>query len=301
MSEDAPTTPPNAASHPETEGQDGGSASVPAALDGGSAPHPLADAPLDEPKSPAAVLQPPPPSSSATYRPNFVFLGVVAVVTLALDLGTKVWAKGRLEDAKAFTDRHIEVVSNHLAFTFARNRGGAWGLFQDEPESVRRPLFLAISALAIGFIVSLYRKLTPRQWALRWGLPLVLGGALGNLVNRIQYNYVVDFIDYRAEWMRKFNALVSGRDASQVSDHWPTFNVADVAIVAGVVLMAVDMFTPTPKGVALVKTSGDASRAAEVPVELGDTPKPPPRAIDAPSPSLPAPDDAPKPQAPAET
>jgi signal peptidase II len=288
MSEDAPTTPPDAASHPVTEPETG----------------PAPDAP-DEPKlAPVSTGNPtgspphPPPPSSVTYRPNFAFLGVVALVSLALDLGSKAWAKGRLEDAKSFTDRHIEVVSNHLAFTFARNRGGAWGLFQDEPESVRRPLFLAISALAIGFIVSLYRKLTPRQWALRWGLPLVLGGALGNLVNRIQYNYVVDFIDYRADWMRKFNALISGRDASQVSDHWPTFNVADVAIVAGVVLMAVDMFTPTPKDVALVKTSGDPSLAAAVPV-ASPAPASVPASEDAGGDPHPA--EAPKPQAPVET
>ena len=61
----------------------------------------------------------------------------------------------------------------------AKNRGGAWGLLQDTPEYVRRPFFLLVSALAITFIVSLYRRLAPNQSALRWGLPLVLGGALG--------------------------------------------------------------------------------------------------------------------------
>lgn len=190
-----------------------------------------------EPAPPAvdAPAVAPPPA----YRPNYAFLGVVAVISLALDLGSKWWAKARLEDA--FRPHHIEVIKDHLAFTFARNRGGAFGLLQDQPEAIRRPFFLGISVLAIAFIVSLYRKLTPQQWALKWGLPLVLGGALGNLVNRIQYNYVVDFIDFRAGAVRWFNSLLHGRDAG---DHWPTFNVADIAIVAGVILMAVDMFTP---------------------------------------------------------
>jgi signal peptidase II len=63
------------------------------------------------------------------------------------------------------------------------------------------------------------------------GLALVLGGALGNLVDRIRYGHVVDFIAVRVT----------------SSFTWPTFNIADVAIVVGVALMAVDMFTPRPK------------------------------------------------------
>jgi signal peptidase II len=243
MSEDAPTTAPT---------EPAGDATPP----GESVPSPdatktAAPAPTTPATSPYRVA---PGSGLAelSYRPNYVFLAVVSIISLVLDLGTKHWAKVRLDEAKSVADRHIDVFANHLAFTFAKNRGGAWGLFQDQPESIRRPFFLAISFLAIAFIVSLYRKLTPRQWALKWGLPLVLGGALGNLVNRIQYNYVVDFIDYRADWVRSLNGLLarlSSPDgvALHASDHWPTFNVADVAIVAGVILMAVDMFTPTPK------------------------------------------------------
>jgi signal peptidase II len=161
------------------------------------------------------------------------------------------WAKARLDTATEWSERHIDVIKGYWAFRFARNRGGAWGLLGDQPESIRRPFFLAISILAIFFIVSLYRKLTQPQLALRWGLPLVLGGALGNLVNRIQYNYVVDFIDL-----------------SYQGHHWPTFNVADIAIVAGVVLMAIDMFTPrreTTKIVASAKASAEAD--ARSPIE----------------------------------
>ena len=191
---------------------------------------------------PAPVVAPPP-------RPNYVFLGVVSLISLALDLGSKVWAKGHLEDAKSFADRHIEVIPRFLSLTFAKNKGGAWGLLQDESEAVRRPFFFSISLLAVIFIVSLYRRLTPDQTALKWGLPLVLGGALGNLVNRIQYNYVVDFIDVYAKWGGE-------------THHWPTFNVADVAIVAGVGLMAIDMFTSRkPKTIAPAASAEEAPRA----------------------------------------
>ncbi|AUX32789.1 MULTISPECIES: signal peptidase II [Sorangium] len=172
-----------------------------------------------------------------TYRPSYVFLLVVSAVTLAADLGTKWWAKDRLEP-RALADlaeaprplalRKIEVIKDHLNLIFAKNHGGAWGILGDESEAIRRPFFLLVSLAAIVFIVSLYRKLHPSQIALRWGLPLVLGGALGNLVDRIRYGYVIDFIQVR------FTPTFV----------WPTFNVADIAIVVGVGLMAIDMFSP---------------------------------------------------------
>lgn len=166
-------------------------------------------------------LEPIPP------RPSLLFLLVVSVVSLAADLGTKWWAKSTLDDPTVFGGRKIDVIQGKLAFIFARNRGGAWGLLQDESENVRRPFFLLISLAAITFIVLLYRRVTPSQTALKWGLPLVLGGALGNLIDRIRYGFVVDFIDVRVTQTFR----------------WPTFNIADIAIVVGVGLMAIDMFT----------------------------------------------------------
>jgi signal peptidase II len=75
-----------------------------------------------------------------------------------------------------------------------------------------------------------YRKLDRRQWAMRWGLPMALGGAIGNLADRVRHGWVVDFIDFY--WKGGANEM-----------HWPTFNVADIAIVAGVGLMALDLFS----------------------------------------------------------
>jgi signal peptidase II len=168
-------------------------------------------------------------------HPSYLFLAIVSIVTLAADVGTKLWAEKRLEIYPPVTP----VWANHLTFTLARNHGGAWGLLQGANETVRRPFFLLVSVAAITFIVTLYRKLQPRQRALKWGLPLVLGGALGNVFDRIRYGWVIDFIDYKAEWVRKMNAILHGTP----TDHWPTFNVADVAICVGVALMAIDMFT----------------------------------------------------------
>jgi signal peptidase II len=159
-------------------------------------------------------------------RPSYVFLILVAALTLASDVATKAWAAQRLDGYPGV----VEVWKNHLTLVLARNRGGAWGLLQTTSENVRRPFFLLVSVAAIAFIMTLYRRLLPRQRALRWGLPLVLGGALGNVLDRIRFGQVIDFID--AHLMYK-----------GVDRHWPTFNVADIAICVGVGLMAIDMFT----------------------------------------------------------
>lgn len=181
----------------------------------------------------------PPSKPGPAWHPSYAFLAVVSLVSLAADFGTKWWARTRLDAGVLWDERRIDVIKDHLAFTFARNKGGAWGLLQDENDAIRKPFFLLISIAAIAFIFSLYRKLAPTQLALKWGLPLVLGGALGNLVDRVRYGHVVDFIDVRASWIKAINSLFT----AGASDHWPTFNLADVAICVGVGLMAVDMFT----------------------------------------------------------
>ncbi len=159
-------------------------------------------------------------------QPSYVFLALVSISTLVADVVTKAWAERHLEGYPGVR----EVWKDHLTLVLAKNRGGAWGLLQSTSESVRRPFFLLVSLAAIVFIMSLYRRIQPRQRALRWGLPLVLGGALGNVLDRIRYGQVIDFIDA--------HVLYKGLER-----HWPTFNVADIAICVGVGLMAIDMFT----------------------------------------------------------
>lgn len=177
------------------------------------------------------------PAGATAARPDYRFLAVTSGIFLAADLLTKWWAQTTLEAR----DEAIVVIPRLLRFELAFNRGGAWSLLADQPDSLRLPFFFAVSAAATVFILSLYRKLEPHQKALKWALPLVLGGALGNLVDRIRYQHVIDFID--------------------PYHYWPTFNVADIWIVAGVILMAIDMFTPRPKASAPAAPPKDAGVA----------------------------------------
>lgn len=197
------------------------------------------DASTDVPAVQPRVV--PVPDAPPGPRPSYVFFGGIAAVALLADVATKAWAEITLT-ARSPHDPSIVLVDNHLAFNLAYNRGGAWGLLQNASELIRRPFFLCVSAAAVVFIVSLYSRLAPGQRALKWGLPLVLGGALGNLTDRVVRTSVVDFIDYRANWITHMNeGIAAVFNGWNITDHWPTFNVADMCICAGVALMAIDM------------------------------------------------------------
>jgi signal peptidase II len=200
---------------------------------------PPPDPPAEERPAAAGPEEP----SGALVQPSFLFFGLVAGASLLVDVMTKAWAQLELSK-RLLSDPSIVLIEDHLFFTLAYNKGGAWGLLQTADEGIRKPFFLAVSVLAIAFIVSLYGKLSRHQQALKWGLPLVLGGALGNLSDRVVRSSVIDFIDYRADWILAMNKLIASAFPNWgVTDHWPTFNVADISICVGVGLMAVDMFT----------------------------------------------------------
>lgn len=187
---------------------------------------PLAGGPTPAPNPPVV----PTADAAPRVRASTAFLVGATVVSLAADLATKAWAKDWLSafDPKAHGLRKVEVLKGHIDFIFAQNPGGAWSFLRSLPDSLRRPFFLVVSAAAIVFIISIYQRVHRDQLAMKWGLPLALGGAMGNLADRIRYGWVVDFIDFSMKW--------GGRE-----HHWPTFNVADIAIVVGVALMAIDM------------------------------------------------------------
>lgn len=177
------------------------------------------------PESPPS-LTPVEPPSPRSLTMSYLFLAVVAATTTALDLGTKAWATRRLGNGAVMR------VAEHLNFLLAHNKGGAGSFLSTTPDAFRLPFFLGVSAIAIFGMVVFYRKLLPHQWALRWGLPLMLGGALGNLADRVRFGSVVDFIQ------------VYAKIGGQVR-YWPTFNVADIAICIGVGLMALDLIQQT--------------------------------------------------------
>src|SRR5690242_13427734 len=114
--------------------------------------------PVREKLSLASTDEPAAIADARTHPPSYVFLAVVSALSLGADLGSKLWAERRLDRPDAYF-HPVELIKGHLDFVLAKNRGGAWGLLQDTPEYVRRPFFLLVSAIAITFILSLYRRL----------------------------------------------------------------------------------------------------------------------------------------------
>jgi signal peptidase II len=192
--------------------------------------------PVPEP-GPASPLAPAP----EVARPSYLLLGGIAFVVWAADMASKVWAVQALSDLPG--TGVMVIVEDVLNFALAYNKGGAFSMGASVDDVWRAPFFLIVGIVAVGFIISLYRKVLPEQWTLRFGLPLVLGGALGNLTDRVTRGKVVDFIDYRAGWVETMNSLIAKVQPSwHVTDHWPTFNIADICISVGVGLIALDMF-----------------------------------------------------------
>ncbi len=202
-----------------------------------------------EPAPPPPLAQEPALPPAPRKKASITFLVIVAGISLVADLGTKWWATSRLAtfDTKLHALHKLDVIKGYVAFIFAQNPGGAWSFLRGLPDTIRRPFFLVVSAVALVFIVSIYRKVYDDQRAMKWGLPLALGGAMGNLADRVRYGWVVDFID--------MYVVRGGRE-----HHWPTYNIADVAIVIGVALMALDMIRK-PREPGTVELSQSASPA----------------------------------------
>ena len=154
-----------------------------------------------------------------------LFLLGVATAAFVADALTKLWAVVALEVHGGGT---MELVRGHLELGVARNPGAAFSFLRDAPEIVRRPLFVVVSSIAVLFVMGAYRRLDRTRVAARWGLALILGGALGNLVDRLRDASVIDFIQAHAAW--------GGTD-----HRWPVFNIADVAITIGVTLLLADL------------------------------------------------------------
>jgi signal peptidase II len=153
---------------------------------------------------------------------HWLLLAAVAVGGLGLDVATKYWAEATLT-----AGRHVRVLGELLGMVLVHNRGM---LFSIDPRAFLPFLpvnlfFQVFTAIAVVVIVLYYRAMAPRDAWLRWGLALVTPGALGNLYDRFvrPAKGVVDFI------MIDLNIWPA--------DPWPIFNVADIFLTCGVLLI----------------------------------------------------------------
>jgi signal peptidase II len=149
----------------------------------------------------------------------------IAGAVVAADQATKAWVLRHLVDAPPVT-----VIPGFFSLTFSRNTGGVFGLLAGAPTAARRVFFVASTLVALGVIYHFLRRWGRESRLLVVALALVAGGAIGNLVDRLRFGSVVDFIDW---YWRSY--------------HWYTFNIADSAITTGAALLLLQSLLPEPR------------------------------------------------------
>lgn len=149
---------------------------------------------------------------------KYLLLIIIAPAVLILDQFTKLYISSRFSLYQSVT-----ILENFFHITYIRNPGAAFGIFAGSTAAFRIPFFLTLSCVAVVAMFFFYRTVTENL--LRIALSLILGGAVGNMLDRARFGEVIDFID--VHWY---------------NNHWPAFNVADSAITIGVGFFILDMF-----------------------------------------------------------
>ncbi|MEW6672947.1 MAG: signal peptidase II [Thermodesulfobacteriota bacterium] len=147
--------------------------------------------------------------SSKYYR-----LAIIAGLVVLVDQVSKAIILSRVP-----LHHSVPVIPGFFDITLILNPGGAFGFMAGQHSSLHHIFFLGFTSMAICFIAFMYRKIPQTHTLLATGFALILGGAVGNLMDRVRFERVVDFLDFYLG-----------------SYHWPAFNVADSAISVGMAI-----------------------------------------------------------------
>jgi signal peptidase II len=168
---------------------------------------------------------------------------LVGLLSLAADQLSKVWARTLPTDARGY-GIPVTVIENFFDWRLSHNTGSAFGMFGGIGGA--RVILSLVGVAAVIAIVFLLRKARDDQRRLTWALGLVAGGAVGNVIDRIAFGKVTDFVVWKYH-----------------SHEWPTFNVADAALVIGVGLLFFDVGKePKPQAVAAEKNDAGGGKRA---------------------------------------
>ncbi len=155
---------------------------------------------------------------------KYLWVGLIMGIVLILDQWTK-----HFIDVHIRRHEVITIIPGFFNITNVRNPGAAFGILSDMHGTWRSLFFILATLTALIVIAIMIRKTHERL--LVFAFSLIAGGAIGNVIDRIRYGEVIDFI----QWYVK-------------SYYWPSFNVADSAISIGVALLAIDMLFGKPQG-----------------------------------------------------
>ena len=144
-------------------------------------------------------------------------LSALALAIVVLDQLTKteIMSSMRLHES-------VAVIADFFSLTYIRNPGAAFGLLATSSTLFRLIFFTITSLFAVGLLGMIFIRLRPGDWAGQLSIAAIFGGAIGNLLDRVRFGEVIDFLDF---YIGRY--------------HWPAFNVADAAISVGVFVLIV--------------------------------------------------------------
>jgi signal peptidase II len=151
---------------------------------------------------------------SGTVRAAVIRLVWIALTVIVLDQVTKAAVLAQLP-----LYHSVPIIPGFFSLTHVQNPGGAFGFLAGQSNVLRMIVFLAASTMAALLVLYFYITTPPTHRVLAVGFALIFSGAVGNLIDRVRFGVVVDFLDF---YIR--------------SAHWPAFNVADSAIVVGMTI-----------------------------------------------------------------
>lgn len=194
-------------------------------------------------------------TAATLERAKWKIFAIVSVLSLIADQATKIWARAALPVSPKgcaipadFIARKCQGVADPVIDGFwdwrlSMNPGSAFGLFSS--QGFARVMLSIVGIGAVAGMVWMLKKSRTDQKILHWALALVAGGAVGNLVDRIYYGVVTDFVLWRYQ-----------------THEWPVFNVADIVLVVGVGLMFIDIQKEGRREKALKQANMSKAKAA---------------------------------------
>ncbi len=155
---------------------------------------------------------------------KYLHLLLISNVLVVLDQVTKYMVIAHIPKYHS-----VEVIKNFFSLTHIRNSGVAFGMFARQGSEMKPFIFISVSVIAIIAILVFFHHTPDNKKIAQNGLILIFSGAIGNVIDRVMYKEVIDFLDFFYK-----------------NIHWPAFNIADSCITIGVGLMIIDLFAKDP-------------------------------------------------------
>jgi signal peptidase II len=157
-------------------------------------------------------------SGGLVVKRKYSILVAVALVVILLDQWVKIYIHTHFQLGET-----VRVIENFFNLTYVRNFGAAFGFLSESHPQFREAFFLSIPPIACSVILWMLRKIDDNDLIQILPLSAIFGGAIGNYIDRLRFRYVIDFLDFH----------LGGRYS------WPAFNIADSAIVVGVMVLLI--------------------------------------------------------------